>query len=124
MSSPRIIIFDDDQEIAEFSSMMLEDKGFNTAYCINKEQLISELPIETSILICDYRLGKCTIDEVLAMMPDQNRLKNIPLVIMTGLTPDSRKIKNLEQYNLQAIIEKPFDIDHLEILCRKILTSI
>ncbi len=124
MSSPRIIIFDDDREIAEFSSMMLEDRGFDTVYCVNKEELISELPVETSLLICDFRLGKDTIDEVLSNMPNQERLKSIPLVIVTGLTPESSKIKDLERFNLQAIVEKPFDIDRLEVLCRKILTSI
>ncbi len=124
MSSPRIIIFDDDREIAEFSSMMLEDRGFDTVYCVNKEELISELPVETSLLICDFRLGKDTIDEVLSNMPNQERLKSIPLVIVTGLTPESSKIKDLERFNLQAIVEKPFDIDRLEGLCRKILTSI
>ena len=124
MSSPRIIIFDDYREIAEFSSMMLEDRGFDTVYCVNKEELISELPVETSLLICDFRLGKDTIDEVLSNMPNQERLKSIPLVIVTGLTPESSKIKDLERFNLQAIVEKPFDIDRLEVLCRKILTSI
>ena len=104
--------------------MMLEDRGFDTVYCVNKEELISELPVETSLLICDFRLGKDTIDEVLSNMPNQERLKSIPLVIVTGLTPESSKIKDLERFNLQAIVEKPFDIDRLEVLCRKILTSI
>src|SRR5699024_4127551 len=64
------------------------------------------------ILIMDLLLPKVAGSEVLNYLKNHENYKDIIIIIMTALTSDSI-IHRISEYNVEYVLDKPFNIDHL-----------
>ena len=64
------------------------------------------------ILIMDLLLPKVAGFEVLNYLKNHENYKDIIIIIMTALTSDSI-IHRISEYNVEYVLDKPFNIDHL-----------
>src|SRR5690625_3851849 len=66
------------------------------------------------ILIIDLLLPNVAGFEVLNYLKNHENYKDIIIIIMTALTSDSI-IHRISEYNVEYVLDKPFNIDHLKI---------
>src|SRR5699024_8039524 len=64
------------------------------------------------ILIMDLLLPKVAGFEVLNYLKNHENYKDIIIIVMTALTSDSI-IHRISEYNVEYVLDKPFNIDHL-----------
>src|SRR5690625_7156115 len=60
----------------------------------------------------DLLLPKITIIKLLNYLKNHENYKDIIIIIMTALTSDSI-IHRISEYNVEYVLDKPFNIDHL-----------
>ena len=115
--SKKILIVDDDAELAEETAEILRDHGYfveNVSNSSQGEKLIKENTYD--IYLFDYKMSGLTGIELLKKVKGKNS-KSIVFII-TGKPFIEKILKEENADNLVAgIIKKPFDI---EVLLRKI----
>jgi len=106
----RVLIIDDDKELCEELSEILEEEGFNTDYALTPAEGENLLKTNTyNIILLDFRLQQMNGIDFLKEI--KGEVKNQKIFFISG----SLSIKNLidEQHLshlVSGIFSKPFDI--------------
>ncbi len=109
----RILIIDDDKELCEELSEILEEDGFNVDYALTPADGESLLKADNyDIILLDFKLPQMSGIDFLKKV--KKELKNKKVFIISG----SLSIKNLiKEQNLSSLVSgvfaKPFDINTL-----------
>lgn len=107
LSNGLIYILDDEEEILEALTIILEHQGFNVQAFLTAEQLydaISQRRPDT--VLTDLNLGKISGLEVMRKIHKKN--PHLPFVVISGFVTKDICIEVL-RYGVSGIIEKPFD---------------
>ena len=107
----RVLIFDDDTDILEICSIVLEDKGFEIYTCINCHHVIEKIEaVHPDVILLDNRIpgkgGILTIQE----LKQSAKYKHIPVILFSA-NEDIAKIAH--QAHADFFLEKPFNLDYL-----------
>ncbi len=109
-----ILIVDDDQYNTQTLEVLFHSDGFRTITASQGQQalrLIDTVDL-IDVIILDLRMPVLDGFGVLEKIKDNNYAVDIPVVILSAnITPNVSE--RLRQYNVNAIIEKPFDMDEL-----------
>lgn len=110
--SPQILLAEDDTELRELLTLVLESAGYRVTPCGDGEQLQRELDRQERIalVISDLRMPKLGGLEVLARHPVNAR--QIPFICMTAFG-DAPTHQQARQLGALAVLDKPFDLDEL-----------
>ncbi len=115
-TTPKILCVDDEPEILKFLEAVLAPKGYEVIKAENGEVALEKLKEERiDLVISDVRMPKMDGFEVCRRIKEDDRYRNIPVVIITGLTANKERIKGIEA-GAEDFISKPFDPE--EILAR------
>jgi hypothetical protein len=109
---PVVLLVDDNADIVDASTMLLESAGAHVYSALNSEQALAciDAGVHPDILICDYRLvGGNGVETVRRVRDVAGR--EIPSVILTGDTT-FRKIGADELSNC-SVLHKPVDTERL-----------
>lgn len=109
----KVLVVDDDREIAEAIRIYLEKEGINSKLCYDGQQALDALDEEDfHLILMDIMMPK--LDGIRATLKIREA-KNIPIILISAKSDDSDKILGL---NLGAddYITKPFN--PLELLAR------
>jgi DNA-binding response OmpR family regulator len=113
---PRILCVDDQPEILNFLEAMLLLKGYEVIKAENGEEALEKLKEErVDLVILDVKMPKMDGFEACRRIKEDDCYRNIPVVIITGLTANKERIKGIEA-GAEDFISKPFDPE--EILAR------
>ena len=107
----RILIFDDDADILEVCTILLEDKGFETYTQNNCEDVLQKLDhVLPDVVLMDNKIppnGGIPASRVIRASPDHARL---PIVFFSANQDVARLAA---EAGADSYIEKPFDLDNL-----------
>lgn len=116
-NSKKVFVFDDNADILELCTIILEDAGYEIKTSATSNQIIDQvMGYMPDIIFMDNWLPDVGgIDATRELKADE-RLKNIPVIYFTA----NNDVKSLaEQAGADGYLSKPFDIQELEDIIEK-----
>lgn len=107
----RVLIIEDEPNIALILKIAISDEGHDTVTArtgLEGLELLLRQPAPDIVFI-DLNLPGMNGQAVVNTMRSISKLKNIPVVIMSGCIEDSNNFPPRESYS--TLISKPFDLD-------------
>ena len=121
----QILICDDDDIFLKFCSKIIEKMGFSVLQAVNGDDAIDLLAANPDIKLAliDLLMPVRSGWEVIKYIQKKEKLKDIPLIAITGLSPSPEDLLKVK-VSCQSVIHKGADFN-VEELSRKIreLTS-
>ncbi len=115
----KILIIDDDKSIRDTLNIFLSENGFKIITADSAEQGLDLLEKENpELIICDLKLPKLSGLDVLKKLNEYDAA--IPVIIMTAYGDSQTTIKSI-QLGAYDYIEKPLDIDRLNVIIKRAL---
>jgi DNA-binding response OmpR family regulator len=115
-TNPTILCVDDQPEILNFLQAMLLPKDYEVIKAENGLEALEKLNEErVDLVILDVKMPKMDGFETCRRIKEDDRYRNIPVIMITGITANKERIKGIEA-GAEDFISKPFDPE--EILAR------
>ena len=113
----RVLIVDDNPNMSNLLSDMLEVFDFSSQRASDGEEALSFLNQEGfSLLITDLRMPKMTGLELLKMVKD--KYPKLPVVVITGYSTEATE-QELLTAKADGFLNKPFRMNDIESVLRK-----
>ena len=113
--SDSVLIIDDSPTIREKIIKILEANELFSRFYEAEDGLdgfkkLLSSPVD--VVLCDLEMPRMDGFKFLGMIKSRNELKDLPVIILTGVNEKDKKIKGLEQGAIDFVI-KPFDPEEL-----------
>jgi len=110
-SQDHILVIDDEKDILDMLQFQLEANGFKVTTAHNGEEGLEILKnIEPDLIVLDLNMPKMDGIEFYKQISDADHSTPYPVILLTA----QNSIEGLfEEFNVEAYIAKPLDIDHL-----------
>ncbi|MEI6206449.1 MAG: diguanylate cyclase [Desulfuromonadales bacterium] len=115
MPTNSVLIIDDSVTVREQIVRVLEACNLFSRYYEAEDGLEGFkklLSSQVDIILCDLEMPRMDGFKFLSMLKSRDELKDLPVLILTGMNDRERKIKGLEQ-GANDYITKPFDPEEL-----------
>lgn len=115
MSTGKIMIVDDEQDVREAIKLQLEGKKFQILEAENGEEAIAKMKesdhmIHVGLILCDIRMPK--VDGVECIDYLKTNAPGIPIVVITAF-PDTEMATSLLKKGVQDYLVKPVNKEKL-----------
>ncbi len=118
-----ILIVDDERDIRELVSDILEDEGFATRKAGTSDECMEALAeAQPSLLILDIWLKDSSMDGIDILKAVKRDTPDIPVVIISGHGNVEIAVAAIKQ-GAYDFIEKPFNIDQLMVVIRRAMET-
>ena len=118
-----ILIVDDERDIRELVSDILEDEGFTTRLAANSEECMNQINAEPpGLLILDIWLKDSRMDGIDILKAVKRDNPDVPVVIISGHGNIEIAVAAIKQ-GAYDFIEKPFNIDQLMVVIRRAMEA-
>ena len=118
-----ILIVDDEKDIRELISDILEDEGFATRLAGNSDDCMSAINTEPpALLILDIWLKDSRMDGIDILKTVKRDNPDVPVVIISGHGNIEIAVAAIKQ-GAYDFIEKPFNIDQLLVVIRRAMET-
>ncbi|MBT8154389.1 sigma-54 dependent transcriptional regulator [Epibacterium ulvae] len=118
-----ILIVDDERDIRELISDILEDEGFSTRKAGNSDECMAQLSEGLpSLLILDIWLKDSNMDGIDILKTVKRDTPEVPVVIISGHGNVEIAVAAIKQ-GAYDFIEKPFNIDQLMVVIRRAMET-
>ena len=107
---PKVLVVDDDPDLAELCSLLLESEGYETDVARNgceAYKVISNDQVD--LVLLDAMMPVLDGLTVCRMIKADPKLKDLPVIVMSA----SRRLCAEARESADAVISKPFDLDNL-----------
>jgi two-component system chemotaxis response regulator CheY len=121
MAMKKVMVVDDSPTIQMMLSSILEEGGYEVGVASDTDQLLDRIESEgTELLFLDYQMPEVDGIDFLKKIKQNAHLKNLPVVLITGLTELDEKYqegkriadyaisKDLQPQQLLALVKKIF----------------
>lgn len=111
LTAPRVLVVDDDPDMLEICSLVLEYEGYNIDIARNGAEAYEAVSNRRAdVVLMDVMMPVIDGITVCKMMKRDPRTCDLPVIIMSASESlrEQAKIASAD-----AVIAKPFDIDHL-----------
>ncbi|AFM41587.1 response regulator with CheY-like receiver, AAA-type ATPase, and DNA-binding domains [Desulfosporosinus acidiphilus SJ4] len=116
-----ILIVEDNAAISRVIQLALEENGHIVQFCKSGNEAIDLLSKQTpDLVITDIQLPGKSGKDIIEKMRSENRLSNVPAIIMTAHTPDNKTFPEESLY--QGLIVKPFELEQLKLTVNHCIT--
>lgn len=113
---PRILCVDDEPVILRLLEAILVPKGYEVVKAENGEEALGKIQTERiDLIISDVTMPKMNGFQLCSRIKGDERYRDIPVIIITGLTEKEDRVKGIEA-GAEEFISKP--IDQAEVLAR------
>ncbi len=117
----RILIADDEVRITQEVKSLLESEGYEVELCLNgRDALASVKENRPDLVMTDLTIRYVNGFELCRQIKEDPATKNIPVIMITGLTRPNDKIRGIEA-GVNDFIAKPFDPMELKTRVRSVL---
>jgi two-component system nitrogen regulation response regulator NtrX len=114
-----ILIVDDERDIRELISDILEDEGYSTRLAGNSDDALAAIRTEPpGLLILDIWLKDSRMDGIDILKTVKRDYPDVPVVIISGHGNVEIAVAAIKQ-GAYDFIEKPFNIDQLMVVIRR-----
>ncbi|WP_109464667.1 nitrogen assimilation response regulator NtrX [Albibacillus kandeliae] len=118
-----ILIVDDERDIRELVSDILEDEGFATRLAGNSDECMNAINAEPpALLILDIWLKDSRMDGIDILKTVKRDNPDVPVVIISGHGNIEIAVAAIKQ-GAYDFIEKPFNIDQLMVVIRRAMET-
>ncbi|MCM2561098.1 sigma-54 dependent transcriptional regulator [Lutimaribacter sp. EGI FJ00015] len=118
-----ILIVDDERDIRELISDILEDEGYVTRLAGNSDDAMTEVNAETpALLILDIWLKDSKMDGIDILKTVKRDNPDVPIIIISGHGNIEIAVAAIKQ-GAYDFIEKPFNIDQLLVVIRRAMET-
>ena len=118
-----ILITDDERDIRELISDILEDEGFTTRLASNSDECMSAIDdTPPALMILDIWLKDSNMDGIDILKTVKRDHPDIPIVIISGHGNIEIAVAAIKQ-GAYDFIEKPFNIDQLMVVIRRAMET-
>ncbi|WP_127112182.1 nitrogen assimilation response regulator NtrX [Shimia sediminis] len=118
-----ILIVDDERDIRELISDILEDEGYTTRLAGNSDQAMQEVTSDQpSLMILDIWLKDSNMDGIDILKVVKRDYPDVPVVIISGHGNIEIAVAAIKQ-GAYDFIEKPFNIDQLLVVIRRAMET-
>ncbi|EHQ27086.1 response regulator [Mucilaginibacter paludis] len=116
----RIIIFDDDEDILSICSYILEEQGWQVHTFTDCNDIINKVNgIKPDVILMDNWIPDIGGIQATQMLKKNDELKNIPVIYFSA----NNDIQTLAgNAGADTFLAKPFDIDELEKVIKRVMT--
>jgi CheY-like chemotaxis protein len=118
-----VLICDDDDLLREFYARVLKTQGFNTVSATNGDEAITVLENtpSVSLAIVDLLMPIRTGWELIEYMKNQESLKNIPVIAITGLATSFDEFEKVKA-TCNAVLHKgDFDLEQFTSITKQLV---
>ena len=116
LSKPRILCVDDEPAILETYEILLVPNGYEVIKGQNGQEALEKLKEERiDLVLMDVKMPKLDGLEACRRIKENERTRNIPVVLITALSAKGDRIKGIEA-GAEDFLSKPFDA--AEVLAR------
>ncbi|SDI05731.1 sigma-54-dependent transcriptional regulator [Lutimaribacter saemankumensis] len=118
-----ILIVDDERDIRELISDILEDEGYTTRLAGNSDDAMKEINAEPpALLILDIWLKDSRMDGIDILKTVKRDNPDVPIIIISGHGNIEIAVAAIKQ-GAYDFIEKPFNIDQLLVVIRRAMET-
>lgn len=118
-----ILIVDDEADIRELISGILQDEGFETRLAHNSDAALSEIALRRpSLVILDIWLQGSKLDGLDLLLEIKQRIPDLPVVIISGHGNIETAVAAIKR-GAYEYIEKPFNSDRLLLVVGRALET-
>ena len=118
-----ILIVDDERDIRELISDILEDEGYTTRLAGNSDDAMKEINAEPpALIILDIWLKDSRMDGIDILKTVKRDNPDVPVVIISGHGNIEIAVAAIKQ-GAYDFIEKPFNIDQLLVVIRRAMET-
>ena len=101
-----VLVVDDDDDVREMLSLVLEAEGFEVSTAWNGQLALEQLgQFQSGVVLLDLRMPILSGWEVIEALRDDGRLRSIPIAICTS-SPEDAPVGF-------PIVPKPVDLDQM-----------
>ena len=111
---PRIVVVEDDRDVATIVTEVLNDEGFDAVTADHRATAAEVTRMHPRLVILDLFLGHAGAGEFLAALR-RGDASRVPVVLMSAAQDVEEQARSL---GASAFLPKPFDIDLLINTCR------
>lgn len=127
-TKPKILLAEDDEDIAEIVDFTLREQfpdGLVVELCRNGLEALNELDKNSyDLIVMDLHMPKIDgITTIQAIRKGDSKNKNVPIVVLSGLTQKLDEITDKNVYKNIYVVEKPFKPERLKRVCSMWLSS-
>jgi CheY-like chemotaxis protein len=124
MKNYHILVVDDSTTNIVLLESIFEDKGYiiNTALNV-PDAVLSMSKNLPDLILLDLLMPKISGFEFLEQLRKDEKLKNIPVIVISALT-DDESIGKIRNHEIVEFVSKPVDIANLLTLVEKTLTGL
>ncbi|MEN3033463.1 MAG: response regulator transcription factor [Aquificaceae bacterium] len=115
----RIVVVEDDQDLAELLSYHLRKEGFETYTCLRGAQLL-ELDVSYDLAILDVMLPDLDGFRIAQILKSSERFKDIPIIFLTAKDLEMDKLRGFA-LGADDYVTKPFSMRELIARVRAVL---
>ncbi len=110
----RILIVDDNEEIAHLVSIILGRNGYDVEIALDGDECIEKLnSFRPDLILMDYFMpGKDGV-KVSKIIKSDERFRNIPIILFTIMSVEEGLHEAVEEAGAVDYIQKPFDIEKM-----------
>ena len=107
---PKILVVDDDPDLVEICSIVLEAEGYSVDAACNGREAVNKLASDKAdVMLLDVMMPVMDGLSVCKMVKRDPRTKDMPVIIMSA----SGILRERGEAYADAVLAKPFDIDRL-----------
>jgi two-component system nitrogen regulation response regulator NtrX len=118
-----ILIVDDERDIRELISDILEDEGFTTRLAGTSDECMAQVASETpALMVLDIWLKDSSMDGIDILKVVKKDYPDVPVVIISGHGNIEIAVAAIKQ-GAYDFIEKPFNIDQLLVVIRRAMET-
>src|SRR3989339_338259 len=114
MNRKKILVADDDPNILQLLEVNLKGADYDVICCDNGETALEKIKAEKpDLVIVDIMMPKIDGYTLDLELKDEQDTKDIPIIIITGMSDTKRLFDKTESARFIAWFEKPLDINKL-----------
>ncbi len=118
LARPHVLVIDDDSSVLDLIADML-DPYYQVEVISDPFAGLSSLEKEEyDVLILDLGIPELDGIEIIRQIRSRPRLKDLPVIVMSAYTGIAKRLNDLQ---VQAVIHKPFHLDHFLNTLKRIL---
>lgn len=116
-----ILLVEDEEMLVNVLASVLEDEGYKVCKSASAEEALSSIPgFKPDLIISDVRLPQKDGFTMLKELKSDMAVSAIPFICLTALD-DGQTQQRAKTLGAAAYMTKPFDIDDLVNLVRRVL---
>lgn len=117
----KILLVDDEEDLIKYIANVLQDEGFAVKKMLSAEEALNEVAMYSpDLVISDVRMEKMDGFTMMEKMKAMQGVTNVPVIFLTAMD-DRVGQQRAVKLGAAAYISKPFDLDELVGLVKKVV---